>query len=348
MTASPVQLIGGSFQDSEGNLLENGYLEMELSQDCTVTGVGNVCSGIKIRIQLDSAGNAASSSSTPPAPDQYIWGNDVLLPPNNFYRVTGFTAAGQPAWGPNNQQVTGSTPFNLGSWVPNQIISWVPPLQPLALEVNGTPNEDQSLLNLTNGNNVTITDDGSGEIVIAASGGASFDTAGQGGFWSAGIDLSAVAYAPSVAGFVGATANQITVWQFTLNYAITISKASCYIEESSSGQTVSAGIYTAAGTLVGYATLSQASTGLQSVSFTPFTLQPGTYFFAQSQSFATLTVVAFGQGGEYTPFEAMVNANHVRIAQASNVTISGAMPATLGTLTADSIQPYMMAVFFEP
>lgn len=39
----------------------------------------------------------------------------------------------------------------------------------LALEVNGTPNIDQALLNLFAGSGITITDDGAGKIVIAAS-----------------------------------------------------------------------------------------------------------------------------------------------------------------------------------
>ncbi len=42
---------------------------------------------------------------------------------------------------------------------------------PLDLEVNGTPNADQSLLNLVAGSNVTITDLGGGSVRIASSGG---------------------------------------------------------------------------------------------------------------------------------------------------------------------------------
>src|SRR5208282_5436542 len=115
MTATPVQLTGGAFQDSEGGVLDDGYLEFHLSQDGSVTDVGNICSGIAVRIQLDSNGNAASSTSTPVAADQYIWGNDNILPANTFYRVTGYKSNGQPAWGPNNQQVTGSGTFDLGT-----------------------------------------------------------------------------------------------------------------------------------------------------------------------------------------------------------------------------------------
>lgn len=42
----------------------------------------------------------------------------------------------------------------------------------LTLQTNGTPNGDQTLLNLKNGTGVTITDDGLGGVTIAASGGA--------------------------------------------------------------------------------------------------------------------------------------------------------------------------------
>lgn len=112
----PCTISGGAFQDAQGNLLANGYLEFVLSQDCSVGSI-NVGSGVTIHIPLDSNGNASGS----------IWGNDVLLPAPNYYRVTGYTAAGQPAWGPNNQQVVG-TSLDLGTWVPNQVVSWVPPL----------------------------------------------------------------------------------------------------------------------------------------------------------------------------------------------------------------------------
>jgi hypothetical protein len=164
MSLTPTQLIGGGFQDSEGNLLAGGYLEMKLSQDGTVLGVGSISSGITIKIQLDSDGNAVTS------PAQYAWANSNISPVNTFYRITGYTAEGQQAWGPNNQQVAAGATFNVGTWVPNQIIQWFPPVQVPELEVNGTPNQDQSLLNLTAGDNITILDEGEGEVIITAGG----------------------------------------------------------------------------------------------------------------------------------------------------------------------------------
>jgi hypothetical protein len=163
-----VQLTGGSFQDSEGNLLALGYLKMKLNQDESITGVGQVCSGIEITINLDASGVVVAS------PAQSVWGNDQMSPINSYYRVTGFTAKGQPAWGPNNQQVNGSGgTFDVGTWVPNQVISWSPGLQMPTLQVNEVNNVLQSKLDLKNTATVTWVDDGNGSVEATASGGAS-------------------------------------------------------------------------------------------------------------------------------------------------------------------------------
>ena len=179
MAAALTQLTGGNFTDSEGNVLANGYLTFQLSQDGNVAGVGNLCSGITVKIQLDSTGNVAGVSSTPPVSNQYLWANANISPINTFYKVKGYTAAGQRAWGRNQQQIGAGATFNLGSWVPNQVIQWFPSPQSLALEVNGTPASSQTVQNLEAGANITITDEGGGNIQIAASGGSSGSPVGS-------------------------------------------------------------------------------------------------------------------------------------------------------------------------
>lgn len=58
---------------------------------------------------------------------------------------------------------------------------------PLSLEVDGTPNGDQTLLNLISGTGITLTDDGLGGVTIDASGTPiSFGTVGQIPFMNAG------------------------------------------------------------------------------------------------------------------------------------------------------------------
>lgn len=117
-----VQLIGGNFQDSEGNVLSLGYLKMHLNQDENIIGVGQIAAGVTVTINLDV--NGAISVS----PVQSVWGNDQMTPVNSFYVVEGFTAQGQLAWGPNNQQIIGSGgTFDVGTWIPNTVLSWFYP-----------------------------------------------------------------------------------------------------------------------------------------------------------------------------------------------------------------------------
>ena len=158
-----VTLTGGNFQDSEGNVLALGYLTMQLSQDETVLGIGQICSGITITIKLDSNGSVVAS------PAQAVWGNDVMLPVNSYYRVTGYTAQGQIAFGPNNQQVIGAGPFDVGTWVPNQVVSWTPSLQAPSITVNGTPLASQTALAFTSADSsVVITNPSGGTVNLQA------------------------------------------------------------------------------------------------------------------------------------------------------------------------------------
>ena len=161
---SPIQLVGGKFQDSEGNVLALGYLKMRLSQDGTVVGVGSICAGIEITIRLNASGSVDTVTA------QYVWGNDEISPVNTYYTVTGYTAEGQAAWGPNVQQVVGfpSGPgtFDVGTWIPNTVISWLGTVlaPPVAIAVNGALAADQQLINLIATTGMTITDLGNGQI----------------------------------------------------------------------------------------------------------------------------------------------------------------------------------------
>jgi hypothetical protein len=163
-----IQITGGGFQDSKGNVLASGYLEMVLSQDCQVTSTGQVCSGITVVVPLDSSGNVSGTI--------LVWPNDQLTPSNNFYTVTAFSTTGQRVWGPNVQQITGAGPFNLTTWVPNQIVSWNPSISSITLQTNEVKNGSQTLLDLHAGTNVTLTDNGAGQVTIASTGGGGGST----------------------------------------------------------------------------------------------------------------------------------------------------------------------------
>lgn len=172
MSIAKTQLTGGNFQDAMGNLLANGYLTMKLSQDSQVND-SQVCSGVEIKIVLDGNGDVAAYPTIPA--DQFVWANDVLSPINSFYTVTGYTAEGQPAFGPNNQQAVsggiGGGTFDTGTWIPNQVVSWTPPLQVPQIFVNGTPLSSTQRIDFVDTATIDFTDAGNGEIEATGSGG---------------------------------------------------------------------------------------------------------------------------------------------------------------------------------
>ena len=110
------QIVGGLFQDSEGNVLANGYLLFVLNQDGIVNTSVQVCAGYSIQVPLNSSGSVAAS------PVQNLWPTDVLTPSGNFYMVSAYSASGQLVWGPNPQSVLHTpSPFDLGTWIPGKV-----------------------------------------------------------------------------------------------------------------------------------------------------------------------------------------------------------------------------------
>jgi hypothetical protein len=117
--STKVQLAGGAFQDALGNVVANGYMLMQLSQDAQVAGSSpevQITAGRVLKVDLDSSGNVKQS------PAQYIWPNDVITPANTYYTASVYTASGQLVWGPNAQQVFSSpSPYDIGVWTPARI-----------------------------------------------------------------------------------------------------------------------------------------------------------------------------------------------------------------------------------
>jgi hypothetical protein len=313
---------------------------MKLSQDASVSGVGNICSGLEITIQLDVNGNVVAS------PIQSVWANTggVLSPINTYYRVTGYTAAGQRAWGPNNQQVAAGATFNLGSWVPNSVISWFPEIQQsLTLEINGTPASSQTLQNLEAGANITITDEGSGNIQIAAGGGTEFNIADQGWF------LGGQDYGPVSAGATVHTNNVVNCVQVVLQSTWVISSvAAVTITGGGSNGWMTCALYSADGNTkvidagANFLDMSNHSqlTGIATLA-TPVTLTPGIYWFAWGSYdsanggsvFSHLDVPGMTLCLNNWSFPYSATVPPVRFGSAANAISAGLMPTSLGTIT---------------
>ncbi len=181
--------------------------------------------------------------------------------------------------------------------------------------------------------------------------GLTFNTVGQGGFIGAGFPFIFGFYpgATLSGGPVSTTSNQVSVFQFQLLATYTISKISMRVVTGAATSTANFGIYSSAGTkLIDSGAMSTAtSASNQTVTLgTPVTLTPGTYYFAQSATTGAATVLGFALGIPATNPN-IINLNATRTGQAANSTSSGVMPATLGTITADTVFANCAGVFFE-
>jgi hypothetical protein len=95
-------VVGGGFQDGEGNLLTEGSVIFQLSADATdnATGTQQICSGQKLPVPLDDDGNIVVD------PVYYIVPNDLITSNvsgigDTFYWITAEDENGQTVYGPN-------------------------------------------------------------------------------------------------------------------------------------------------------------------------------------------------------------------------------------------------------
>jgi hypothetical protein len=363
MSVSLTQLVGGHLQDAEGNLLSGGYLTLVLNNDETVND-SQICAGVAITVPLDAFGDVVLS------PGVFVWATDVLSPPNAYYRVTGYTAEGQTAWGPNSQQISsggvGGGTWDIGQWIPNQVISWFPSPQPVTLEVNGLPASSQYTQNLVNGNGVTVVDAGSGEIelglaplspnpagsytnanitvnaegqVTVASNGSSGAIVAPRSIWTGNEFAVQLTYSANT----GPGGNAGDVWTYPFNLSVGtvighISQAVYGGPYGGGGGHFSCAIYTLDGLTklvdAGTAAFSGLVSGMQTVAITPVTLPAGAYRFAFSCEDATLQYV-YGVSISDSP-DVWNLVGSPLVAKCGNPSSGAAMPATLGTFTANT------------
>lgn len=216
----------------------------------------------------------------------------------------------------------------------------------LVLSTNGVQNANQFALNLesTDGS-ITVTNDSSGNTNLSGTKGF---LATIGSFIGPGFQTPFPMYGgnTTTTGTVSGVANRIIAWKFILPFAITISKVTVSVGTGSAGQTCNFGIYSSTGTkLLDSGPLDAHTAPLISTnSITPVTLQPGTYFFAQSANANSVQVYASPMTN---PGETVLNANNIAVGISPNPTVAGVMPASLGTLTADGTSTSVALALFE-
>src|SRR6266478_8655735 len=158
-----VQLTGGNFQGADGQVLDSGYLTLNLSHDEQDPATGTqIAAGLPVKIILDNVGSIAGI--------QKVWATDVLLPAGAYYIVEAFRADGTTAWdAPQFQTVPSGSSLNVGTWIPSNPVPQ-PPAPTITLQTNGVNNSVQNLENLVAGTNITLTNTAGATTITAASG----------------------------------------------------------------------------------------------------------------------------------------------------------------------------------
>jgi hypothetical protein len=288
--------------------------------------------------QIYVCGQPANVATAPPSPLSLIYADNAGLVPiiqpiltdgfghADFYVLAG-TYTVVVAYGAVIQQVYPDQSIAESGTVPITI----------ALETNGVPNGNQTLQNLVEGSNISIVDDGLGDITISSTGGGGFNTPGVGGFWSNGLTLMQALFgSASTHGPVGVTAyNQILVWQVVIESTWSINDVTFYNEANAFGGFFGCGLYTTAGSLIFQSGGLSTTTGASFVTapvVPTLNIGPGIYYFAACATGPTVTVGQFplmSDGG--TVWSNAVNSlgTPLKIAYAAEVSVAGVMPSTI-------------------
>lgn len=103
------QIVGGNFQDPEGNALDGGSVTFRLTTDAVAAG-NQVVASVLTKATLDTSGNIVGTVN--------LWPNDQLDPSDTIYRIKAYDVRGQQVWESENVIPSGGGSFNLGTLVP--------------------------------------------------------------------------------------------------------------------------------------------------------------------------------------------------------------------------------------
>jgi hypothetical protein len=147
-------------------------------------------------------------------------------------------------------------------------------------------------------------------------------------------------------------ANVVQFAVFTLPFNITVAKIVAQVTTAGgAGSTANFGFYDAnKNKILDSGAIDTSTDGFKNITLgVPVYLPAGNYYYAYSGNEITPTAKFPSYGGSTPLYDQMMNNNTPRWGQASNPTVSGVLPATLGTLSNASIgvttHPY--AILFE-
>lgn len=231
----------------------------------------------------------------------------------------------------------------------------------VTLQTNSVSNSNQALLNLAQGTGITVSNV-AGTTTIASTGvvggGGVFATAGQGYFWSNGqTNTPFITNSLNSYNTIVVNNNEVNVFQFTLLAAYTIRSVS-FITGGNGSSHNGFGIYSAAGAkLIDTGAFNNGSVAAGQpvcIAITPVTLLPAVYYLASTcddnlSAYLSVSIVQ-GTGGNNsinsllypTWFGSFPNPQPgggsipLYGGVAANPSVAGALPATLGAISAMS------------
>lgn len=133
----------------------------------------------------------------------------------------------------------------------------------------------------------------------------------------------------------GAT-NEVQVFHFRIDFPITITSVISEIIANVGGSNYSLGVYNFDGStkLLDTGLISSATAGIKTVSSLSLALTPGMYFLARVCTSTAVTIRAIQANASLMP---IINTGTVaHIGKAANAGSAGALPTTLGAITADN------------
>lgn len=196
------------------------------------------------------------------------------------------------------------------------------------LQTNGVNNTLQTLLNLKQGSNITLASDGAGGVTITGASAASVTTTSQGGFFG-GIVYPFTGAATATSPIT--SNNQVRGMFFVLPFSVTIGRVTVIPNGAS---TADVGIFNTSGTkLWSSGAISYTGTAATTSTATGVLLPPGIYSFCWTA--ASSAASFFGPPGTNW-INWVARTGSTAYFTAANAATAGALPATLGALSATS------------
>lgn len=233
----------------------------------------------------------------------------------------------------NGTPITTQSPFNIQNTTGVSGVSWTNPsagnVQGVVANIQGTDSKLLSAGTISSTPALPICSDANAGATTTGCVGAAQITA-AGSFWMAftvGVTPSAGASAT-----LSQAANVPEIFEFNLPYQAKVSEVTFDVIAAAATSTGDLGMYDTTGTLVWHTgSITTTATGIQTISITPVTMNPGQYYWAACESSTSVTFTSISAAN--APFSAILGAAsspaHSWGNDATDTCTAGVLPGTI-------------------